>query len=33
MGKIRTYQYEEGLEMFYNGEVLGEAVYWRSLQP
>ena len=25
--KIRTYQYLEGLEMFYNGEVLGEAVY------
>ena len=25
--KIRTYAYGEGLEMFYNGEVLGEAVY------
>jgi hypothetical protein len=25
--KIRTYQFDEGLEMFYNGEVLGEAVY------
>lgn len=25
--KIRTYEYAEGLEMFYNGEVLGEAVY------
>ena len=25
--KIRTYAYDEGLEMFYNGEVLGEAVY------
>lgn len=25
--KVRTYQYDEGLEMFYNGEVLGEAVY------
>ncbi|CAL1693073.1 hypothetical protein MMB232_03256 (plasmid) [Brevundimonas subvibrioides] len=25
--KVRTYEYREGLEMFYNGEVLGEAVY------
>jgi len=25
--KIRTYAYVEGLEMFYNGEVLGESVY------
>lgn len=25
--KVRTYEYVEGLEMFYNGEVLGEAVY------
>ncbi|MGN6423143.1 MAG: hypothetical protein ACTHLA_07540 [Asticcacaulis sp.] len=25
--KLRTYEYKEGLEMFYNGEVLGEAVY------